>query len=313
MQIQSFSKELLPQALDLLAHSDSTPRTQSTWEGNSLQGVCAMEGADMLGIIPLEPRLFKINTDQLIPVMWITGAHVQPQYRSQGIGAMMDHHIAKFYPEALAVMAYRQDEETRAYQWYMKIGYKTLCEIRSYKKTVVSHGEDVVYDIHTSLESIQDQEAAMLDLFEHQMISWGGYHKRTKNFWSHLCAHHYYKHAYTYILIIIKEENRIQAYAFAGITDMRDGIKRLEILELVVGKSEAMRQQIFRAFFDVASKNHLHEVRIQCALHDPMREWVEGAGFELRWTTNIIGKELQEGSLMFIQPKQWKYFQIDYI
>lgn len=313
MQIRALTKELLPQALDLLSRSDSTPRTQETWEGNHLQGVCVFEGNDMIGLIPLEPRVFKINMDAYVPVVWVTGAHVQPEYRSQGIGAMMDRQIAQFYPEAEAVLAYRQDEGTRAYQWYMKNGYKPLCPLVSLKKSVSPFSIEVDYSVHSSVESIKALEPEMLDFFERQMISWGGFPKRTPNFWSHVCMHHYYKHAYQYFLITIKEHGKIVAYAFTGITALRDGIRRLEMLESVFIKNEAVKQQLFNAAFDLAYKSNAQEVRVQCAQEDALKTWLEDAGFTLRWQTNIIGKSLKNEVLMFAQPKQWKYFQIDYI
>ena len=313
MQIQPYSKDILPQALRLSAQSDSTPRTMVTWEGNHIQGVFAFEGLEPVGMIPLEPRDFKINARTSIPVLWVTGAHVQESKRSLGIGAKMDGQIAACYPQARAVMAYRQDEGSRAWLWYKRQGYKPLCLIHAYRHPVTSSTRKATYTLHEGFDQIKQAEGDIYPFFERWMKDYAGFKRRTPRFWSHTATHHYYLAYYQYGLICCQGPNGLRGYVFFGITAMRDAVKRLEVLEMVTQPTQADRDAMMEAVFDVARQKQLAEVRVQCCEHDELRAYLENKGFMLRWQTYIIGKELEPHSLDPMDVHSWKYFQVDYI
>jgi len=313
MQIRPYSPELLSQALELSKRSDSTPRTAETWGGNQLKAVLAFQDDKPIGIIPLEPRIFKVSASRYVNALWVSGAHVDEPYRSGGIGTAMDAGIAKFYPDADAIFAYRQDETSRAYQWYIKRGYQPLCSILSFKKEAAKAVTNISYHIYETQKDMESQGKSLLGLFEKTAGHSGGYPKRTVSFWAHTREFHYYKNFYKYFLLTIEEQGDLCAYAFVGETSIRDGIKRLDILELISPLEDQILQKVFDAVFDLARKAKLQQVRIQCAQTDPLINQVKAMGFTLRWQTNILGKALKPAAVNEKAAREWKYFQIDYI
>ena len=313
MQIRLYTPDLLPTVLELLRRSDSTPRTPETWEGNGMSALLAFEGDRAVGLIPLQPREFKISAGCYVNALWVSGAHVDMPYRSKGLGAAMDAKIVTFYPQAQAVFAYRQDEDSRAYQWYMKMGYKPMSLIFSFKKEVPVQVKDVDYKIYTTKKDIEGRGEQMLTLFNELAGKSGGYPRRSVSFWGHTWGFHYYRDFYQYALLTIEEQGQLLAYAFVGETSIRDEVKRLDILELASPIQTGVFQRIIDVIIDYAQHKKLQELRIQCAALDPLKEKIASMGFTLRWQTNILGKELKPGSLKQADTPNWKYFQIDYI
>jgi GNAT superfamily N-acetyltransferase len=312
MQIRRYEPSLLQDALTLLERSDSTSRSRETWEQNGLGGVLAYADQRPLGIIPLEPRTFKISGKETVQALWVTGAHVDEEFRSQGIGAALDQEISRFYPQAQAIFAFRQDEGTRAFQWYMRRGYKPLCLILAFKQDIpVGIKDDFHFSVYEKPQDMQRLGPALLDLFNKTHGIFGGYVERNPKFWAHTQAFHYYREFYKYALLTLEEKGKIMGYAFLGETSMRDEIKRFDILELAA-PGETL-PHLLEGVFASAKKRKLTQVRLQCAATDPLKDDLEGLGFTVRWQTHIIGKELQSGALAKADFKHWRYFQVDYI
>ena len=135
--IRPFQKTDLEEVLALNKGSDSTDRSRETWQGNNMTAMLAFDRDRLIGAIPFEPRSFLVGDGNLIKVLWVSGAHVEPEYRNKGIGKAMDEKIKEyFFPEFKAVLVYRQDEASSAYRWYKKLGFSDLLPILSFKNGV---------------------------------------------------------------------------------------------------------------------------------------------------------------------------------
>lgn len=306
MVIRRYDPSLLASSLALLRRSESTPRTPSTWKANRLRAVIAFESKRPIGILPLEPRLFKISGTKTIRALWVSGAHVDGPFRSRGIGRAMDAAITRMYPYAQAVFAYRHDPSSRAYQWYHRQGYRPLCPIVSFKKKVVAPRGRIKFEVLSSPRSIQALGPSLLRVFQKMTGKAGGYPERSAGFWGHVRKHHYYKKLYKYFLLIIKNKTQLQNYALVGETTMKDKIPRFDILEM----SDPL---MLGPVMQFARQRTLREVRIQCAAHDPWARIYRNQGFQERWRTFILGKSLHPGSFEGGDLKSWKYFHVDYI
>ena len=134
----------------------------------------------------------------------------------------------------------------------------------------------------------------------------GGYPRRKKDFWARIPKFHYYKRYYRYHLLKTQQEGSLRSYAFLGETNMKDKIRRFDILEMPDPTA-------LNAVMHFAFKKKLKEVRIQCAAHDPCLKIYKAYKFKERWETFILGKQLRCGTLKGATPKNWKHFHIDYI
>ncbi len=312
MHILPYESKFLPQVLELSKRSDSTPRSEATWNGNHMTAVLAFDQEKLIGMIPFEPRSFKFSSSLNLKVLWVSGAHVDEAYRSLGIGKAMDDKITEFFPDTQGVLAYRQDEESRAYQWYMKTGYRPMCLIESFKKSVEPAKAKSNHRVYDTKEQVAGFGEQMIKLSNAVALAsaWdGGYPGRTASFWKNVYESHYYKDFYKYSLISIEDRGDWKAYAFVGETSLRDGIKRLDILELICLLEKQLLQDLFAAIEDVATKRKLAEVRIQCSASDSLKPLILKEGFTKRWETNILGKLRK----VPYPQRNWKYFQVDYI
>ena len=100
ISIRPYEHKYLDAVLALNRRSDSTNRTKETWQGNVMTGVLAFDGSKLIGMIPLEKRLFLIGCGRVLSVLWVSGAHVEPEYRKHGIGTAMDQKIQEYFSGA---------------------------------------------------------------------------------------------------------------------------------------------------------------------------------------------------------------------
>jgi len=296
--IRPYQDNDLTQVLALLEKSDSTSRTHETWRGNDMTAVLAFEGEHLIGAIPFEKRQFVLSQEKIIPVLWASGVHVEPEYRSQGVGSSLDQKIEQyFFPLAQAVLVFREDETSPAYRWYKKLGYHDLLPILSFKKEVESPLIKPSYVVWQTQEEIQTQEHKLFDFFQKNIGSFYGYPKRHEGFWSGKFVHHYYKKSYSYSVLALRRGEQLMSYAFLGKTAMRDGIERLDILEMITPEDQEIKNNLYQAIVHFASRLAVKEIRIQLSYQDFDAAWMKSRGFTLRWRTNVLGK--------FINPIQY--------
>lgn len=314
-QVFPYDGSYLDQALGLIASSDSTNRTKESWLGLEMSAMLAFRQSEAVGIIPFEKRNFLLG-NQSLKVLWISGAHVNPEYRRQGIGTEMDKAIHRHFPDYDAVFAFRSDEGSDAYRWYRRIGYNSLQTIVSYQKKVVSDVKlDSLFDIQIweDEKEILKNEKEIYRVFHQANQIKSGFVERDPHFWQKKLRYHYYKAFYRYSVVSILVSGKMVAYAFLGETEMKDKVKRFDILEMIVPEDEKIKNALFLAIFNFAAKQKLNEVRIQLAEKDPMNAWIQKLGFKERWRTFLLGRSLN-GSLEKVSSSQlWRHFQFDYV
>jgi len=289
--IRPFQKSDLKEVLALSKRSSSTNRTHDTWQSNNMTAILAFDGSRLIGAIPLEPRSFSLGDKKLINILWVSGAHVDLKYRGQGIGTAMDQKIKEcFSPKFKAILVYRGDETSQAYRWYKKIGYHEFLPILSFKRKVEKPDSIVRYmTLQNGLE-IRQWEDTIYNCFNECNSAYGGFPQRHRRFWSDKFNTHYYREFYNYSLLVLRHRDTMISYAFLGQTDMKDSIKRIDILEIVSMGDNISKKFLYNAIMDYAYKCNLKEIRIQLSFQDPNLIWMKSLGFINRWRTNIMGK-----------------------
>ncbi len=309
--VRSFEESDLEDALELIRDSDSTNRTKETWAENNMTAMLAFDDQQLIGIIPFERRAIVLSPGDEISALWVSAAHVNPKYRSQGIGSKLDQEIKKyFYPEYKAVFVVREDETSAAYRWYKKLGYHHLINIVSFKKDVEpAAGVSSDYVLLEKPQEFKEWGPRLRDCFQRNVGGSGGFPVRDHEFWLKKFNFHYYRESYRYKILARIEENVVQGYAFLGQTSLRDGVDRFDILEWLA--SEEARNDLYQGIMNYAARINLKELRVQCAQTDPMLAWVKGLGFTRRWQTNLLGKYIDSDKKF--SGIDWKFFHIDYI
>lgn len=290
MEIRVYSPSDLQEVLSLIRRSNSTDRTEETWRKNAMTGVLAFDRGKLIGAIPLEPRIFDLGDGESLRLLWVSAAHVDPEYRSRGVGGRLDVKIREvFFPDYKAIFVYRDDENSPAYRWYARLGYQLLLPILAFKIQVFPVGACLNYNCWTSTDQIKSIERELFDCFQRNCRHFGGGPRRHPAFWSHKIDAHYYKRFYKYLVLAIPHEDSIKSYAVLGETELRDGVRRFDVLEHCVPDDPGSREELFAAIMKVAHDKKLVEVRIQLSSQDPGIYWVQKFGFRLRWRTNLMG------------------------
>lgn len=288
--LQPFNNKYLSAILDSIERSDSTNRSMDTWHGNNMTAVIAFDDNKLIGVLPLEKRSFSLGRNRFLDILWVSGAHVDPEYRSKGIGTAMDQMIREyFFPEYKAVFVYRGDETSSAYKWYNKLGYHEFLSIQSFKKEVNQPEATIEYVSWETEANIKQWEDKLYDCFNRHVGSCGGFPKRHRQFWSDKLKTHYYKEFYAYSILALTHQNEILGYAFLGQTSMKDGIPRIDILEFIT-PGNSVKGSLYNAIMNFACKRNVNEVRIQLSVQDSNLQWIKSLGFVNRWRSNIMGK-----------------------
>lgn len=289
--LRPFKTEHLTAVLDLIEKSDSTNRSIDTWTGNSMTAVMAFDDSRLIGVLPLEKRLFSLGGNRYIDALWISGVHVEPRYRSQGIGTLMNQKIREYFlPKYKAIFVYRGDETSRAYNWYKKLGYHELLSIISFKNEVRQRGETADHVTMKTETEICIWEDKIYDCFNRNSEAYGGFPKRHHHFWTDKLKTHYYKTFYTYSIVALKAQDKILGYAFLGQTAMKDNIPRVDILEFIAPEDPIIKSSLYNAIMKLTCQSGASEVRIQLSAQDPHLQWIESLGFIRRWRFNIMGR-----------------------
>jgi len=290
MEFRLFQEDNLPEVLDLIDRSISTNRSVDTWHSNNMTGVLAYDEGKLIGAIPLEPRIFSLGNNEFIKILWVSAAHVDPEYRSQGIGGGMDLKIKDYYyPDYKGVFVYREDEKSAAYRWYMKNGYQKLLSILSLRKEVGQSKIPVKCQILQTEAEFQEFGEQIYNCFDANTKMYGGFPKRDRLFWAAKSKTHYYKESYDYSMVLVFSGTDLQGYAFLGKTDIKDGVKRFDILEMIYSDTET-GNSLLASITGYARSEGLSELRIQMSQQDPGLDWIKSQEFTVRWETNMLGK-----------------------
>lgn len=317
LRVERFHEKHLDSTISLLQRSDSTNRSRNTWLGNNMTAVLAFDDDALVGVIPLERRDVVGRDGALVKAVWVSGAHVDEAYRSQGLGSRMDEGIGGlFTPEMDCVLVCRGDEQSAAYRWYIRNSYDPLVEILSFKKGVAASSPDAgtALLVCETIEDVDRHADRIHACFWRNNGGHCGFVNRDKAFWRNRFQFHYYREFYRYRIAGLQQDGAIVAFAFLGRTTMRDGVPRYDVLDLAVPNDEAIRDRLFAGIIDMAGRNGLSEIRLQICGNDPARRWVEAMGFKQRWESKVMGKPIGDtGTLAKVfDIDRWRYFHVDY-
>ena len=262
--VRRYSLEQLEAVLDLSARSISTTRTIDTWIQNNMTAVLAYSGNDLIGAIPLERRILVIGGDRETEVLWVSGAHVDEQYRSAGVGSAMDRSIeAYFSEEASGVCVYRGNPQSAAFRWYKKNDYKVVASIVSLERDAqISCRTGLYYKVLSKLEDIEQISAKLKLAFERKYCNASGFVPRSSRYWADKIKYHLYRQSYQYSVLMLDRKTDLSSYAFLGQTSLGDGQRRLDIFEFVAIETE--RQELLDAVADYALSCRIPSLRIRC-------------------------------------------------
>ena len=95
--IKRYHDSNLDDVLSLIERSGFTTRDSKTWSANNMSAVLAYESNKLIGAIPFERLYISLGSNASKAALWISAAYVDPDYRSQGIGSLLDQAIEKYF------------------------------------------------------------------------------------------------------------------------------------------------------------------------------------------------------------------------
>ena len=309
ISFQKYSKRHLQSVLELSSRSMSTSRTELTWTKNNMVAVLAFSGESLIGAIPLEIRNLSVGSYGSIRVAWVSGAHVDIQFRSMGIGSRMDALIEKFFaPYVKGVFVYRGDTQSAAFRWYERNRYQTLARIISFEKEAQCDGPKCSsFEVLTTLEDLEHADEDLGASFERKYRGTSGYVSRTPSYWADKIKFHLYKEYYEYSILVLKAKSGFKSYAFIGQTSLGDGLPRLDIFEFVALENE--RKGLLECLMRHAVDNNIPRIRIRLAEQDPDSIWFRENNFK-RQSEFFVKTRMFDSS---ISIRVNRHFHSDYI
>ena len=310
--IKPYHESNMHDVLCLIEQSGFTTRDSETWTANNMSAVLAYDSDKLIGAIPFERFNICLSKNSSTAALWVSAAYVDPDYRSKGIGSLLDEAIKKyFYPEYTIVMVVRKDEGTAAFRWYKKIGYNVVSKIESMRLEVSHNKNNTNYKIFESSNSIEKISNHLVECFDRHNYSHLGYPLRNSSFWLNKFKYHYYKQSYIYSVLARIIDNKIISYSLLGRTSMNDGVDRLDLLEFVCSDEKHEQDDTYDAVMHYAHSIGVSELRIQSLEGDYLLKHALNYGFEKRWETNLMAKMLNQNDNL---PKgNWRFFHVDYL
>ena len=282
IEIVPYENKHLGEILRLTKRSISTTRTPLTWQGNHMTGVLAFYENNLVGAIPLEPRQIALGNNHFFKVVWVSGAHVDPSYRSMGIGSLMEKKITEVFSTKVdGIFVYRGEQESGAFKWYQKNGYKILNSIVALEKPVgIESNHYQSYDVISKTSEIREFGTMLESAFLEKYKNRSGYVMRSPQYWVGKVNNHLYKAHYSYTVITVSGISRKLAYAFLGETSIGDRVHRLDIFEFVAISEE--RENLLDAIINFSSKKKIPMARIRFVRRDNDIGWFFEQGFKLQ-------------------------------
>ena len=291
IEIEKYSKKYLDDVLKLSERSISTSRTPDTWQANNMTAALALKKGELIGAIPMEKRTLSLGRGSPLNALWITGAHVDMEYRSQGIGSSIDDKIEDFFSlEAESIFVFRDDEKSDAYRWYKKLGYGSPLPVYSLNRSIEPTEWKERYQLWDSAEKFEGIGRDLNLCFQRYAGDFGGYPQRTPSYWRDKAANHYYKDYYKYYMVALTGSEGISSYAFLGETSIRDGVHRLDIFEFISSNDEKEKQQLLSSLSHFAHSLKVKEIRVRLTLQDPDLQWFLSNSFGYQGSFYILGK-----------------------
>ncbi len=310
--IKPYHDSNMAEVLSLIERSGHTLRSAETWSANNMSAVLAYDSDRLIGSIPFERFHISLGGGSSMSALWVSAAYVNPDYRSQGIGTLLDQAIAKyFYPKYRIVMVVRKNEGSSAFRWYKRIGYSIVSKIESMRLTVSHNIINTNYQIFESCHSLENISDQLVECFNRNNDSYAGYPLRNNSFWCDKFRYHYYKQSYIYSVLVRTNGKEVISYSLLGRTSMNDGVDRLDLLEFVSPDDTYEQYQTYDSIMNYAYSIGVYELRIQSLEDDYSLKHASSYGFKKRWETNLMAKMLNPKEN--IPEGNWRFFHVDYL
>jgi GNAT superfamily N-acetyltransferase len=292
------------------------PRDAVTWDALGMFAMTAWLGDRLVGAIPIEPRPLRVAPDRTVWTGHETVVAVHPDLRGGGLGSSMQASLTdcRFpnlagagVPSLLSV--YREDPASPAYRWYLKNHFGPAVRIDSWFldhptppadplpiRTCLPTDPDVPWELLASIWRVaREGQAGFVDRGHRPLHNWIGVHP--------------YRRRYRFELLI--QSAPPTGYVLLGIGRMHSPVERLDILELLTTGRPADAAGLLGAVRHHAAGR---PIRWPLASRDPMTEVVRAAGFECRWSFDLLVRPLDPSlGLPAAATEPWAYAGIDYI
>lgn len=290
ISICPYSDKHLDAVLQLNGRSASTSRTVETWRGNDMTAVLAFYQGVLIGAIPLEPRNLAVGSDQFIKVLWVSGAHVDANYRSLGIGSEIDRKIGELFSDkADAVFVYRGEPKSGAFRWYQRNDYSVLSLIISLEIAVDSNKTaSLPYDLASDVSEFRALGPQLELAFRNKYGSDGGYVVRLPGYWENRASFHVYKEHYNYFVLSIESSSGGIAYVFLGETRIGDNVHRLDIFEFIATNED--RNALLAVLKHFAKTREIPALRLRLSVENFDIEWFFSQGFVVNHHFYLMAK-----------------------
>jgi GNAT superfamily N-acetyltransferase len=291
------------------------PRDAVTWDALDMQAMTAWQGGNLIGAIPIEPRVLRITPTQSIPTAHETVVAVHPDHRANGIGSAMQQAIAAA-PAAGArlLTVFREEPQSPAYRWYLKNGFTPIMHIDSwFCEAQASPDEDL--ELYRAHDPRLDYEVLHKLWLAATAESAGFVDRRHRPLDQWLAVHPYRARYQFYILLHRRPDNSIAGYALLGVGQMHSPTDRIDILDLVSPENDPLR--LITASQRLSVKKSWRPIRWPLAAQDPQTTIAQQSGFEKKWSFDMLARAISPSDSSFFLPpsslENWRYAPIDYI
>jgi GNAT superfamily N-acetyltransferase len=295
------------------------PRDAATWDGLGMVAMTAWSGAQLVGAIPLEPRLWQLWPGCVVSAVHQTSVGVLPEFRGRGIGSLMQEALDAHQP-ALASIAtvFREDETSRAYQWYRRNGFVPALRASAWVADVPSDADvSVPVDVLDPGDPGIDWTSIDKLWREQQVDHCGGFVCRTRRPLRDWLSVHPYRNRYHFKILPLHDGGDLVAYAVLGVGQLHSRTTRVEIMEQATrAGSPRLVEELCRATTAFAARHGYRPVRWAMAAGDPGVNVARRQGFEQNWEFDLLWRPL--ASLDVTLPsvaerrRLWRYHSLDY-
>lgn len=181
---------------DILAFRNNVfPEMKSIeWMGLGNCGSYVEDANQIIGILPMQVRDFKISENNTIEVMNENNVCVDPLFRGKSLGSMLLNGAIELYKSRyFAFNVFRFDEKSKAYGFYRKNEHSDLyfCDLYSSKSTY-NPSKNIKFIEKESFLLLEDR---IIELFNRCYKDLGGYSPRIKGYYKRVLNNHVYKNS----------------------------------------------------------------------------------------------------------------------
>lgn len=210
------------------------PITRQYWDEWSARedvtAVVAIQDGEVVGTIPFHLREFVIRPGATIRAAFEYSVGVREDLRGQGIGSkLMDCAKQVLRDRCDAMMVFRGEERSLAYNFYLRNGHHDTIFARSWMLEDTRDRPTGRVDLQP-IEELYRREEEVLEVFESAYAQFGGYAQRKAGFWRPMlenCNWEEVKHDMRFFCL--EREGRIMGYAVAGKQRNADVVTLMEL------------------------------------------------------------------------------------